>query len=103
VKGCWKTAIAERDQHHQPGPAVQHQRERPARDGYFLAAALSIRAADSKSLAVRVVVDPQYAGPGSHPILFRVQSVGKPALVVEKNPALSGSEGGDVNRPAPAG
>lgn len=51
---------------------------------------LSIKSADSKSLAVRVVVDPQYADRGSHPILFRVQSVGNPALVVEEKSSFIG-------------
>ena len=51
---------------------------------------LSIRAADSKSLGVRVVVDPQAAGPGSHPIVFRVQTRTQPALVVEEKSSFIG-------------
>jgi hypothetical protein len=64
---------------------------------------LSIRAADSKSLGVRVVVDPQAAGPGSHPIV----SVCKPGPSLrwwwKRNPALSGVSDGFSHRPAPAG
>jgi polyferredoxin len=50
---------------------------------------LSIRAADSKSLGVRVVVDPQAAGPGSHPIVFRANPT-QPALVVEEKSSFIG-------------